>query len=62
MGHPAEMDRGVNRREPFLCPNCRSQLILPEETAEFDFIFMSRVECQEMRDIRIAAQNILGSK
>jgi hypothetical protein len=22
-------------------------LILPEQTAEFDFIFMSRVECQE---------------
>jgi hypothetical protein len=30
-----------------LCPKCRLPLVLPEDTAKFDFLFMSRVECQE---------------
>lgn len=30
-----------------LCPNCHQELVLPEGTQSFDFIFMSRVQCQE---------------
>ncbi len=31
----------------FLCPNCRRPLAMRKGTRSFDFIFMSRVECQE---------------
>ena len=31
----------------FICPNCHKELVLPEGTRNFEFIFTSRVQCQE---------------
>jgi len=41
-----------------LCPKCHQPLVLPEETAMFDFIYASRVKCTKCGASVIIEDNV----